>query len=587
MRKRQKKVQEFQAALKVGDRVITTGGLYGQVTRVTDATIQLQIADKVGSKWLGRGRWLPGSGAGGAAGVEQSLAHAEEPSLENSRILAVTASPSRPSCRCPESAPGTRPQGGIHMVLKVKTDDALRVETETSAEQFYEALKTAKVTVGAPKCSTTPIRPRECAHAADQQIRTIGDQQLVDFDREVAGGTYTYRMRQNIQVQRRAEAVTQAIMTIDKRVNELGVSEPNVTKQGKDQIAIQLPGVKNPEAAAKVIGSTAQLGMYDLEVNLAPPSIASGSQPVATASLYSLLAGQQALVKGEDSDAWYLFDKAKRLRAGPTQSKQNEFNQPAVSFTLNGEGVTKFSRVTGANVGRFLAIILDDRVVSAPRIDGPINQPEARITGRFTPQEADDLALVLRSGALPAALTYLDQREVGPTLGRDSVRAGVMASVIGLGLVTIFMLVYYRLAGINAFVSIALNLLILLAIMSHWRRHDAAGDRRVHPDDRHGRRLERPDLRAHSGRVGRQERRAASHFRRLRPRLHHDRRHAYRLGYRGAFSVPVRHRSRSWFRDDAALRVGVERVSAVFVSRTLFEFILSQRPAGATSKVSI
>ncbi len=159
-------------------------------------------------------------------------------------------------------------QGGIHMVLKVKTDDALRVETETSAEQFYEALKTAKITVGAPKVlNNTDFVVEGVPAAADQQVRTIADQQLVDFDREVVGGTYTFRMRQNIQVQRRAEAVTQAIMTIDKRVNELGVSEPNVGPYGStgDEIVVELPGVSNTARAKDIIGKTAFLTLNLVE----------------------------------------------------------------------------------------------------------------------------------------------------------------------------------------------------------------------------------------------------------------------------------------------------------------------------------
>jgi preprotein translocase subunit SecD len=144
----------------------------------------------------------------------------------------------------------------------------------------------------------------------------------------------------------------------------------------------------------------------------------------------------------------------------------DENNRPAVGFSLNQEGARKFGQVTGDNVGRLLAIILDGRVQSAPRIDSRITD-EGRISGNFTQQEASDLSLVLRSGALPASLTYLEERTVGPTLGADSVRAGVLASVGGLTLVAIFMLVFYRLSGINAIVSVAMNLVILLGFMAY------------------------------------------------------------------------------------------------------------------------
>jgi preprotein translocase subunit SecD len=244
--------------------------------------------------------------------------------------------------------------------------------------------------------------------------------------------------------------------------------------------------------------------------------------------------------------------------------------------------------VTGANVGRYLAIILDDRVVSAPRIDGAITQPEARITGRFTPQEADDLALVLRSGALPAALTYLDQREVGPTLGKDSVRAGILASVIGLGLVTVFMLVYYRLAGINAFVSIVLNLVILLAFMSYL-----------------GAVMTLPGIAGFILTIGMGVDSNVLIFERIREELAAKKgaRQAIAASFDRVFITIVDTHVSSMIAAAFLFQFGTGPIrgfattlffglisnvfTAVFVSRTLFEFILSRRPAGSVSKVSI
>jgi preprotein translocase subunit SecD len=265
----------------------------------------------------------------------------------------------------------------------------------------------------------------------------------------------------------------------------------------------------------------------------------------------------------------------------------DEFNQPAVSFTLNSEGVTKFSRVTAANVGRSLAIILDDRVVSAPTIEGPISQPEARITGRFTAQEAADLALVLRSGALPASLTYLDEREIGPTLGRDSVRAGVIASLIGLMLVTLFMLVYYRLSGINAFVSIAMNLLILMAFMSYL-----------------GAVMTLPGIAGFILTIGMGVDSNVLIFERIREELAAKRgaRQAISAGFDRVFTTIIDTHVASMIAAAFLFQFGTGPIqgfattlffglisnvfTAVFVSRTLFEFILSRRPAGA-ARVSI
>src|SRR5262249_27750021 len=147
----------------------------------------------------------------------------------------------------------------------------------------------------------------------------------------------------------------------------------------------------------------------------------------------------------------------------------DQYNQPAVSFTLNPQGSAKFGAVTSANIGRYLAIVLDNRVQSAPRIDGAITTADAQIFGRFTNDEASDLALVLKSGALPAAMIIEGKEEIGPQLGADSIRAGVMAALMGLAFVAIFMLFYYRLSGVNAILSVGLNLLILLAFMSYLK----------------------------------------------------------------------------------------------------------------------
>ena len=146
----------------------------------------------------------------------------------------------------------------------------------------------------------------------------------------------------------------------------------------------------------------------------------------------------------------------------------DENNRPAVQFYLKADGATRFGQFTGGNIGRYLAIVLDERVITAPVIEGRITD-EGRISGSFTQQEANDLALTLRSGALPASLTYLEERTVGPSLGADSIRAGVMASITGLTLVTLFMLVYYKLSGVNAVVAMAINLLVLLALMVYFQ----------------------------------------------------------------------------------------------------------------------
>jgi SecD/SecF fusion protein len=363
-----------------------------------------------------------------------------------------------------------------------------------------------------------------------------------------------------------ASDLDRSVAIIRNRIDKLGVSEPNVTKQGKDQIAIQLPGVKDPEAAAKLIGSTAQLGMYDLEANLLPPSTDINRQPVASSTLYSLLAGQQSLVTGESTDAWYLFDKAKRLQAGPTQTRKEllqskvlqpfggkllagwkifgvppkavvitcaattlcpgvtstsslvpryyylfkyeppkipemtgndlnlsgtrqdfdtQTNQPIVLLSFTSHGAKKFQDITrsvaqrgklltntignGQDIFQHFAIVLDNEIKSWPQIDwtqypdGISGSNGAQITGNFTIGEAKDLALVLQTGALPVNFVTLDQTAISATLGKDSLTQAKRAALVGLLVVALFLLLFYRVLGAIAVLGLAVYAAFLYA----------------------------------------------------------------------------------------------------------------------------
>ena len=363
-------------------------------------------------------------------------------------------------------------RGGVHLVLRVQTDDALRVETETSAEQLSEqAIVDGIVLTSVTAVSPTEIRIQGVPPDRDQELRRIADELLqAIYDRESgAGGASTYRMRPGVERALREESVRQALQTIERRVNELGVAEPIVAPHGVsgDQILVQLPGVEDVAGAKEIIRSTGLLEIKLVEDGPAP------SREMLLQTRSGVLPSDMEVVFGVTaslgSTDYYLVRRVagvtgRDLRtAGPTI---DEYNQPAISFSFNREGARKFGNFTGANIGRSLAVIMDDRVESVATIQERISA-EGRITGTFSQQEASDLALILRSGALPASLTYLEERTVGPTLGADSVRAGVIASVAGLTAVALFMLGYYRLSGINAVVAVALNLLIMLACMAY------------------------------------------------------------------------------------------------------------------------
>jgi preprotein translocase subunit SecD len=370
-------------------------------------------------------------------------------------------------------------KGGIHLVLKVNTDDALQLETETSSETFRAQLVDAGMTSAMASIeSNIAFTIAGVPQDRDAEFRRIADQYVgLNFDREqIAGGgalTYRFRIKPNIQRTLREEAVQQAIQTIDRRVNELGVAEPYVAEHGPDgqQILVQLPGVTDINRAKEIIRSTALLELKIVEGGPAPTeeALLASYGGVAPPDMEVVPGLNEGMPGDRPTQAFYLVRKVAAITGRDLRNARAQIDQngaPAVGFSLNSEGASKFGRVTGENINRQLAIILDNRVESAPRIDSRIDN-EGQINGSFTTQEAADLALVLRSGALPASLTYLEQREVGPSLGRDSIVAGVTASLAGLLFVSIFMLVYYRLAGMNAVISIAMNLVILLGFMAY------------------------------------------------------------------------------------------------------------------------
>jgi len=360
-------------------------------------------------------------------------------------------------------------KGGVHLVLRVQTDKALLTETESDLERLRQLLTDRSIQVTSI-ASTGPSSFKVEGIQAGQEgaFRDAAAELDSVFNRSPgANGTYTFAMKPNIDVQLRSEAVVQARQTIERRVNELGVTEPQIAQQGTngDQILVQLPGVTDIAKAKEIMGST---GFLELKI----------VERMGSTREELLVNGQVAegmeVVPGTsgapgEPPAYYLLRKAaavtgRDLRNARPSIDQN--NRPAVSFTLNPEGGRKFGAVTSANIGRQLAIVLDGRVQSAPRIDGRITT-DGQIFGSFTPEEVQNLSLILRTGALPADLTYLEERTIGPTLGQDSIRSGMIASGAGLLSIIIFMLIYYKLSGVNAVIALLFNLVILLGLMAY------------------------------------------------------------------------------------------------------------------------
>jgi preprotein translocase subunit SecD len=364
-------------------------------------------------------------------------------------------------------------KGGVQLVLRVKTDEALQYTSEDAAERLRLALREKNIagpviTVSGP----TRIVVAGVPAAIDAAFRVLADEQAGlagQYTRTGGAGGYTFEMRPNIAVTLKAQAVEQALQTVERRVNALGVTEPVVAPYGStgDQILVQLPGVEDPDQVKRLIGTTALL---ELKIVEAGPT---STQEALLQASGGVVPPEMEVVTGADrtnpgSVSYYLVRKVAPVTGrdlSNARASVDENNLPAVAFSMNRAGAIKFGKLTGDNIGKPMAVILDRRVETVATIQGRITD-DGQIFGSFTAQDVADMSLMLRSGALPAGLTYLEERTVGPTLGADSIRAGVTASLGGLLLVAVFMLVYYKLSGVNAILSIVLNLLILLAFMA-------------------------------------------------------------------------------------------------------------------------
>ena len=361
-------------------------------------------------------------------------------------------------------------KGGVNLEMRVQTDDALKLETDTESERLREELTKRSIpftNITTP--SVSQFRVEGVPPAQDAAFRQAANEVQANFDRSPgANGTYNFALKPNIANQLRDEAVVQARETIERRINELGVTEPSIAQQGSDQLLVQLPGVTDVDKAKSIMGSP---GLLELKIVEQGPA-ASKEQLTPGGQVPSgmeVVPGSSGAPGDTANTSYYLVRKVAAVTGRDLRNARpslDENNQPAVSFTLNNEGGRKFGQVTGENVGHRLAIILDGRVQSAPNIESRITT-DGRITGSFTNEEVQNLSLILRSGALPAKLDYLSERTIGPSLGADSIRSGVTASAVGLLLIVVFMLVYYRFSGINAVIALTFNLVILLGMMAY------------------------------------------------------------------------------------------------------------------------
>jgi preprotein translocase subunit SecD len=364
-------------------------------------------------------------------------------------------------------------QGGMHLVLEVEAQKAVESYVERMRGDLKEDLKQQRI-----------YAPRiEMINGGQISLEVLGEKErfdefiknnypvLVEISTEDHG---KYR-RIVLGVEKKQAdylkryAVDQALETIRNRVDQFGVAEPDISPQGTDRILIQLPGIKDPQRAIKLIGRTALLEFKLLDEEHDVQEALKGKIPEGDIILYQRRDDPKT---GRASRVPFLLQK-KTLMTGEVlkdaQVRFDDFNQPYVALEFDPRGAKMFDRITAANVKKRLAIILDDNVYSAPVIQERISGGRAQITGAFTLEEARDLAIVLRAGALPAPVKILENRSVGPSLGKDLIDKGVQSIIIGGILVVLFMVVYYKVSGAIADLALILNLILIMGALAGAR----------------------------------------------------------------------------------------------------------------------
>jgi preprotein translocase subunit SecD len=365
-------------------------------------------------------------------------------------------------------------RGGTHLILQVMVNDAVNAETDRAVERVREGLQGANILtadISKPDAANQPERITITGVNADQStaVRNVLADKLPEYDiSSEPGGGFSITMKPQAVTDLKTRAVELAIQKIRERVDKLGVSEPVIQKHGlgENQILVQLPGVDDPARVKEIIQSTAML-----EIRQAMESTPYPNEAAALQAHQGTLPPGSMMMHGRNiqstDDAVYVIARSSAVAGHDlrdARADRDENGRPQVSFTLTPDGGKRFKSFTSKNIGNSLAVVLDNKVVEVATIQSEISD-SGRITGSFTDQQTKDLALVLNSGALPASMRYLEERTVGPSLGADSIREGVTAAIIGMVAVMVFMLVYYRGAGINADLALVLNLLILLGFM--------------------------------------------------------------------------------------------------------------------------
>lgn len=362
-------------------------------------------------------------------------------------------------------------RGGAHLLAEVQVEDVYASRMDVLWPDLRDALAAERGTVGfvtrEEGGDPSELRVRisnpegagralEIARGLAQPVASLTGGGASDLEVAARGDLITVRLSEAERAATDSRTVQQALEIVRRRIDEMGTREPTILRQGADRILVQVPGVGSAQEVKDLIGTTAQLTFN--------PVVSRTTDPDAEVS-----SGEVLLPSLDEEGVYYILERAPVVTGEELVDAQPSFDQngsPAVSFRFNPQGARAFGEYTAENIGAPFAIVLDEEVISAPVIQSAIPGGSGIITGRFTVEEATELAVLLRAGALPAELTFLEERTIGPELGADSIEAGQTAAWVAMVLVVIFMVASYGLFGVIAVVALVINIVLILAVMS-------------------------------------------------------------------------------------------------------------------------
>ncbi|MEE8575023.1 MAG: protein translocase subunit SecD [Thermodesulfobacteriota bacterium] len=364
-------------------------------------------------------------------------------------------------------------QGGMHIVLEVDQDKAIETHVERLSDSANDFLKEKKIPFSYVRVRSGNVMsityPSGSNKKVPQSIKEAISEEFPVFDSPSDNSNSLEFSLTETEVKRiRDWSTSQALETIRNRIDKFGVSEPVIQRQGVKEIVVQLPGLKDPDRAIDLIGKTAQLEFRLMADQSKLPTEVGGKKPLGTEILYQRRVSAES---GEVSMLPHLVRKEVLLTGDLISDARvafDRYNKSYVSLDFNRQGAKIFKRVTGENIGKQMAIVLDGNIYSYPTINEEIGGGKAQISGGFTSEQAVDLAIVLRAGALPAPVNIIQNVTVGPTLGQDSINAGIKAVMLGVILVVVFMIFFYKFSGVIAIVALTLNLIMLMGSMAYF-----------------------------------------------------------------------------------------------------------------------